>query len=161
MPKAVDTRITGCARTPTSRRRLLSGAAAALTGAGFAGVVLSPDPTWGNPAEPTGAGYILNPDAALIAACDAYIRAMDAYNRHGGDVDCEDDPLWHALQAAEERAADIPAETMAGLAAKARAAAATGRMPDGVVRLGESYAGHWPARLVRDVLRLSGAEVPA
>lgn len=102
-----------------------------------------------------------NPDAALIAACDDYMRALATYNQHGGQVDCDMDPLWHALEAAEERAADIPAATMAGLAAKARAAAAAGRMPDGSVNLGDSYAGNWPRRLVCDVLRLAGGEALA
>ena len=141
-------------RTP--RRRFLAEAGATIAASlGVTAAVLAPDPVWGTPVS-------TSPDAALIAAYDNYVRALATYNQHGGQTfDPNDDPLWHALEAAEERAADIPAETMAGLAAKARAAAAAGRMPDGSVNLGDSYAGNWPRRLVCDVLRLSGAEVPA
>ncbi len=43
-----------------SRRYFLTGAAAALTGAGFAAVVLSPDPTWSTPVLEA------KPDAELV-----------------------------------------------------------------------------------------------
>ena len=113
MPKATSPDTTGCARTPTSRRRLLTGAAAALTGAGFAGLVLSPDPTWGNQS---------NPDAALLALC-ARFHALHA------EAEATDADTDTALTDALERRQDVQHQiqpirptTPDGQAAKARVA---------------------------------------
>ncbi len=138
------------------RRRFLLDAGATLAlSLGATAAVLAPDPTWGAPATDA------EPDAELIAACDRYIRAMDAFEDDDSDLDFNVNPLCHAMEAAEEAAQDIPAQTMAGVIAKARVAVAMGTSRDGTVRLGNSYAGEWPGDVVRDLLRLVDGQVPA
>ena len=53
----------------STRRRLLTGAAAAVTGAGLAAVYLSPDPDW---SSDTDAVVLPSADAALLALCDRF-----------------------------------------------------------------------------------------
>lgn len=155
MPKATKPDTTGCARTPTSRRRLLSGAAAALTGAGFAAAVLSPDPVWGEPVQ------VVGPDDELIAACGEYVTAVNAYNAPNEREDPANDEMWAEMKDLEDWIEETPSRTLAGLAAKARVVALLARNPDGTHSFGDSYTGRWPEQVVRDVLRLVGEEVPA
>ncbi len=141
-------------RAPRRRFLMEAGATLALS-LGATAAVLAPDPVWGAPATDAG------PDAALIAACDRYIRAVQTYDADPSDIDMDVDPLWHEVEAAREAAEDIPARTFSGLVAKAQVAVHLGTMLDGSVNLSESYALSWPGDVVRDVLGVAGIEVPA
>ena len=116
------------ANTP-ARRRFLTGAIAALTGAGFSAVVLSPDPTWGNPPEGRAGTALTNPDAELIRLCSEDVAGsarFDAITAEWAEV-MEEPPevqaevrllvdQGHALR---EAIAGLPAHTLAGVRAKA------------------------------------------
>ena len=104
----------------SSRRRFLSGTAAALTGAGFAAVVLSPDPDWSS-TKPSGAAYMPG-DAHRLAFCALFHAHQEAAEATAND----DDEGLAAAQArgweVQPRIRDIPPTTAAGRAAKAHVA---------------------------------------
>ncbi|WP_135469815.1 hypothetical protein [Crenalkalicoccus roseus] len=97
-----------------------------------------------------------NPDARLIRLCAEYVEALAAYNRDGGQLECAEDPLWHAVAAAEARLDGLTAHTLPGVIAKARVAMHLARQPDGSEDFSSSYTGDWPEQVVRDLLRLQG-----
>ena len=72
----------------SSGRFLLEAGATVATALGITAAVLAPDPTRSAPAADA------EPDAALIAACDRFIRVTDTYNAAGSPLEPEDDPLW-------------------------------------------------------------------
>ncbi|MBV9748279.1 MAG: hypothetical protein JO157_05655, partial [Acetobacteraceae bacterium] len=126
--------------TPTtSRRALLAGIpAAALVGAATV------------PALATAA----SPDAELIALCAQHIVNMNAYNRDGGHLEPEDDPLWHAYVQTRDAIDAAEPQTIEGILAKVSAAKAEAREPDGE-DFDSSVAGAWAADVVNDLIRLS------
>lgn len=119
-----------------SRRALLLGAPLALT----AGPALSGT----------------NPDAELIRLCAEYVRVLAVYDRDGGRVESDHDPLWHAVEAAKRKLDGLEAHTMEGVVAKARVALYTAQQPDGSENFSTSFTGHWPEEVIRDLLRLHG-----
>jgi hypothetical protein len=122
-----------------SRRALLAGAAAlpAVAAAAHAAV---PSP---------------HPDAELVDACDAYMRAVETYNRSGSVLEYEDDPLFWAVTAAMDRIHQLDATTMAGVVAMASVAEYLSRQPDGSVNYSDSFTGDFPAWVIEAVLRLN------
>ena len=109
------------ANAPSRRQLLGSGALAALTGAGFAAVVLSPDPVWGEAERRAGTTF-QTPDAALLALC-ARFHALHA-EAEATDADT-DTALTDALERRQEvqhQIQPIRPTTPAGQAAKARVA---------------------------------------
>ncbi len=166
MPKATDTRNTGCARTPMSdpdvppppsRRRLLGGLAlGAVTTMAPVAAVLSPDPVWGAPAA----------DAELIALCRAetancrrFIALSEetAHLRFPQPKPVRDefatlvDRTWRAREAISA----IPAHSLAGVRAKAEALRAdwTPGLHGDELAIADS--------LLDDLLRLLPSEVTA
>ncbi len=156
MPKATDTRNTGCARTPTSRRHLLSGAAAALTRAGFAGVVLSPDSVWGG-AEPRGATMLPSPDADLVATCHAFMTGEYGYRDElrlweGREPTPVLDQMFAAQEALLDRMEGLRATTPEGVCARAVALAAHDPALEFSTDDPTTIAGRLLGCLVRDAL---------
>lgn len=97
-----------------------------------------------------------NPDADLIRLCGEYIQALDAYNREGGALEQEEDPLWEAVEALEDQIAGLQAQTFGGLVAKARVAAHQARQDDGSYDFSTTHTGEWPGQVVQDLLRIIG-----
>ena len=96
-----------------------------------------------------------NPDAALIAACDAYRDLMDAVNR-GDDGNDDNGLAWRAYEACRDTVTDGEPQTMAGVLAKARAVKVEGRMRDGSEQLSGTMAEGWALDVVNALLRLEG-----
>ena len=142
-----------------SRRRLLSGAAAAVTGAGFAGVVLSPDLTWGEAELPAG-GKLPSTDAALLAAVargtEIYDQARVA--RAEGERSFR---TWmldtcHEVVPLDEFIFSTQAVTREGCMAKAKYALKGYKPPEVEGRVG-SY--HFPYSALHDLYRMTGGTV--
>jgi hypothetical protein len=129
--------------TPSRRKALKFAAAAA------AGTTALLAPAAASAAPAAGA------DAELIEMCADYIEAIDAYNADGGHLELDDDPLWHTVEAIEERLDGRAAGTLAGVVAKARVAACLARLPGGVEDFSDSIIGDWPEQVVRDLLALA------
>ena len=105
-------------------------------------------PRWLPPCPP-GAG----PDAALIALCNRHPALIAAFNTcNGSDID----PAWTAYAASRNAIHDARPVTLEGLRAKALAAKAEARSPDGSEEYRSSSAGSWSWDLVNDLLRLTG-----
>ncbi|WP_376091247.1 hypothetical protein ACE7GA_21375 [Roseomonas sp. CCTCC AB2023176] len=134
--------------TAPTRRGALATLSALLALAAPAEAFVWPAPL--PPPPPPGA----HPDAELIRLCAAYVEAVDAYNRDGGHLECEDDPLWHAVAAVEEPLGELEPRTLAGLAAMARVAHFLAQQPCGE-NFSDSFTGDWPERVVRGVLTLA------
>ncbi|MBO1081841.1 hypothetical protein [Roseomonas haemaphysalidis] len=95
------------------------------------------------------------PDAELIQLCAAYTKAIDKYNADGGHLDCEVDPLWHAVELLEAQLAGLAATTSAGLIAKASVARRLARKPDGSENYCTSMTGDWPEQVILDLLAMA------
>jgi hypothetical protein len=103
------------------------------------------------------------PDAELIALCEQHIANVQAYNSDGGtgqSIGGDDDPLWHACQRTEAAIDALPAQTLAGVVAKARLAkaAALADAPDGAVEMWGGAAGSWAQDVVNDLIRITAGE---
>lgn len=129
-------------RTP-SRRLLLTGATA------LASIAASMSAS----AAPAAVGP--SPDAALIALCAAHPALIDAYNTCDGPSEAEE-AAWDAYAASRDAIDDARPVTLAGMRAKALAAKAEARGPDGSESPGNGPAENWAWDLVNDLLRLTG-----
>ena len=94
-----------------------------------------------------------NPDAALIAACEAFMLGYKFYDAHGGAEDATECPLFAAVNAAEDKALSLPATTLAGLRAKAAVAQMQATSAAGH-NWSDSFTGDWPASICRDLLAM-------
>ena len=91
--------------------------------------------------------------------CAQHIANRDAYNRDGGRLEFEADPLWLAY----ERTATLsimPARNHAGLGPSGRAAKAQARRLDGTEEPEGTVAAAWAFDLANDLLRLHGEMAP-
>lgn len=122
------------------RRGFLAGAALAVPSCAVAAPAMASD----------------GPDAELIRLCEEHIRRHAAYNEHGGYLECEDDPLWHAYEATWRAVSDAEPQTLLGMVAKARAAKVEAQQPGDAELWHNTTAGTWAAHLVDDLLRLAG-----
>jgi hypothetical protein len=95
-----------------------------------------------------------HPDAELIALCERHRIDRDAVNADAGDMD-DDDPVWLAYVSTRDFISDARPQTMVGVLAKARAAKASARMPDGSESV-DGMAYEWAWEVVGDLLRLHG-----
>lgn len=127
--------------TTLNRRGLASAGAALLALAGGGAVAKAAMP---------------NPDAALIQACAEHIVNLNTYNRDGGYLECEDDPLWAAYVRTRDAVACAEPQTLEGMTAKAHAAKAEAQCPGGVECPGNGPAARWAWHLVNDLLRMTG-----
>ena len=137
----------------TTRRHVLGDAIAGLAGAVIlagAGIAMATPETLANGA-----------DDRLVDLCDRYMTALDVYERDGGIIDCDKDPLWLSAMDLEEQVEATETRTMAGVVAIARVALHWSRQLDGSELFDTSHTGDWPERVVRDVLRLHGGGVEA
>ncbi len=129
---------------PSGRRRVLAGAAAAVLGGTLASCIPLPAPT----AE-------AEPDAELIALCARHIANMNTYNRDGGYLELEDDPLWHAYEQTMIAISDAKPQTIRGVLAKAHAAKAEGTGLGGSEDFENCPAVRWGWDVVNDLIRLN------
>ncbi|WP_426957991.1 hypothetical protein [Muricoccus radiodurans] len=97
-----------------------------------------------------------NPDDEGIRVCLAHHDAIRAVNEHRTGVD-DDDPIWLAYERSKNAIHDFEPVTLAGMVAKARAAKAEARNPDGTESPSNCPAEDWAWDLVHDILRLGGA----
>jgi hypothetical protein len=93
-----------------------------------------------------------NPDAELIAMCERHPALIDAANAETID----DGPAWQAYAASRDAISEAQPRALAGMRAKALAAKAEARMPDGSEHPAGSLAENWSWDLVNDLLRLTG-----
>lgn len=93
-------------------------------------------------------------DGELIAACDRFIEAWRTYGREGGLLDCEVCPLWQALDRERNAVLALPAVTIAGVVAKARAAREVATLP-GQIDYSDGIAGPFPGQVIEDLLRIA------
>lgn len=134
-----------------SRRRLLAQA----TGLVSAGLVRVPA---------TEAGVPPGSDAELIRLCEAYRRAVNAFNAvttyppglSHEEQNRLDDVAYEPIVVLTERLAAIPARGMAGVLAEARMAVFCARQPDGEMMWENDDALGWAVRVVHSVLRVQG-----
>ncbi len=106
----------------STRRKLLSGAAAVLTGTTLAAVVLSPDPTWSAAREPSEPPLGDEPLLALLSDFTAIEQQI--HDLHSGDEDADEDQrliLMDQQDPIVEQLCEARATTLAGLRARARA----------------------------------------
>jgi hypothetical protein len=96
-----------------------------------------------------------HPDAALIAACEQHLLNTRAFNSHN-EQGPEHERLWAAYEATRDLISDAVPLTMAGVLAKARAAAGEARGLEGQEQWGGSMGEGWAYDIVKDLLRLSG-----
>lgn len=108
-----------------------------------------------SPAAAVVAEAALNPDAELIRWCAEHIVNVDAFNRDGGYLENEVDPLWWAYRRTLDAINAAKPQTLEGVVAKARAAKAEARGPDGSDRPEDGSAARWAWHLVNDLLRLT------
>ncbi|WP_431284949.1 hypothetical protein ACQW02_09085 [Humitalea sp. 24SJ18S-53] len=102
------------------------------------------------------AGAATNPDAAIIRFCAQHVTNIAAYNIDGGVLEYDDDPLWAAyVTTLDAMYAAVP-QTMAGILAKAMAAKAEAKAPNGKDAPANSPAAIWAWDLVNDLLRIHG-----
>ena len=97
-----------------------------------------------------------NPDGELIALCERHAIKRDNYNRSGGKLAYEKDPLWSAYVATCDAIAAARPKTLAGVVAKARAAKAEAVGADGEEDPHATIGMHWAWDLVNDLIRLAG-----
>ena len=124
-------------RRRSTRRAMLLGAAVLPGAAAAAPLVSTP-----------------NPDAELIALCARHPALIDAVNASPLDFDAC--PAWQAYEVSRDAIHDACPVTLAGMRAKALAAKAEARCPDGSEEYRSSPAGSWSWDLVNDLLRLTG-----
>lgn len=124
-----------------STRRTFLGAAAVATVSGATAVRAVP---------------VAHPDGAFIALCAEHAVNVAAFNRDGGSVEPEHDPLWAAYDRTRDAISAAKPHTIEGVMAKARAAKAdAGRSGDGGYPEG-CAAADWAWDIVGDLLRLHG-----
>lgn len=153
MPQTNDTPTTA----PGRRRALLAGAGALVIGATAPAAASATTVDAELLALVAGASPgTANPDAELIRLCAEHPALLDAYNRDGGYVDCEVDPLWHAYSRSRDAIGAAQPRTLAGMLAKARAAKAEAALPGGREQPECTPAERWAWDLVNDLLRLHG-----
>ncbi|WBV44025.1 hypothetical protein [Pseudoroseomonas cervicalis] len=97
-----------------------------------------------------------HPDADLIAACAEHIENIKALNEDESDFGGDDSPLWLACTRTHDAVAAARPQTLAGLVAKAGAAKAVARQPNGDEAPENCSAAVWAWHLVNDLLRLGG-----
>jgi hypothetical protein len=98
-----------------------------------------------------------DPDADLIELCERHRIDRDAVNADEGDMD-DDDPVWRAYVRTRDAISDARPQTMVGVLAKARAAKASARMPNGSESV-DGMAHEWAWEVVGDLVRLHGETV--
>lgn len=91
-----------------------------------------------------------HPDADLIRLCAEHIGNMAAFN--ASDSDSDDDPAWLAYERTSAAIGSAKPRTIAGMQAKARAAKAEAKGPDGRDDPYGTHAEKWAWDLVRDLL---------
>ncbi|MDJ0391358.1 hypothetical protein QMO56_24940 [Roseomonas sp. E05] len=101
-------------------------------------------------------GAAAGPDAELIRLCAEHIANIEAYNVDVGDLDPEDDPLWHAYERTREAISEAQPRTIEGMLAKAQAAKAEARRPDGSEKPTDGPAAEWAWDLMHDLIRMAG-----
>jgi hypothetical protein len=119
-----------------ARRGLLG--AAAVVAAGVAGRAI--------------AAPLPHPDAELIATCERHPALLDAVNAETID----DGPACVPYDASLAAISAARPQTLAGIRAKAMAAKAEARWPDGSENPESSVAAHWSWDLMNDFLGLTG-----
>lgn len=127
--------------TTFPRRRLLAGSAAAASiTAGASASAKRRD---------------ANCDGALIARCEALIRALEAYNNdpRAAVVDCDGCPFWQAYDRERIAVLALQATSLEGVRAKARVARALADQPEGV-DFDTAFTGEFPGQVIEDLLRL-------
>ena len=100
-----------------------------------------------------------DPDADLIRICAEHIVNWDAYNRYGGHLEPAVDPLWLAYERTLDFISEARPETLAGLAAKARAAKIEALIDERGTKEDLEFTGmhgQWAWDLVNDLVRLQG-----
>jgi len=95
-----------------------------------------------------------NPDAELIRVCEAHPAILAALDEHGSGAD--DCPLWLAYERSRDAIHAAVPLTLAGMVAKARAAKAEVRNPDGPEDPAGTPGATWSWDLLNDLLRLEG-----
>ena len=103
----------------------------------------------------------VEPDAGLIQACTTYIATMKAYDRDGGYLDCDADPLWAEWVAAEKAVLAHVPRTLAGVRALAEVALYKATMPDGRRDCSDSFTGQFPGLIFLAVLALVPSHGPS
>jgi hypothetical protein len=94
------------------------------------------------------------PDADLIALCAAHPALIDAVN--ASLIDLDTCPAWHAYEVSRDAIHAARPVTLEGMRAKALAAKAEARDPDGSEEPDSCPAETWAWDLVNDLLRLTG-----
>lgn len=97
-------------------------------------------------------GMTKTSDADLIRICAEHIANREAYNADSSGLEPKDNPLWQAYMRTFEVISDAEPQTLAGLAAKARATKEEVTLPDGT-EVPEDEA-IWAFDLVKDLIRL-------
>jgi hypothetical protein len=95
------------------------------------------------------------PDADLIALCAAHPALIAAFNAGDGDGS-DNDPTWVAYRGSCDAIHAARPQTLAGMRAKALAAKAEARTPEGSEAPDNCPAETWSWDLVNDLLRLTG-----
>jgi hypothetical protein len=95
-----------------------------------------------------------SPDADLIRICDAHAALMDAVNNDPRDSD--EDPNWPAYEQSFRAISATQPKTLEGMMAKARAAKAEARRPDGTEEHRGTTGEVWARDLVNDLLAIGG-----
>lgn len=97
----------------------------------------------------------VNPDAELIALCAKHPALIAAVN--ASPIDFDDCPASAPYLLSRDAIHDARPQTLAGMRAKALAAKAEARKPDGSEDPCSTAAEHWAWELVNDLLRLTGS----
>ncbi len=147
MPKAIDDH-------STTRRMMMAGGASLTALAMAAKAVAAPVPA--------------GPDAELIAACEAYMRALRAYNAgdlgmpaglSGAEEDLFCDEAYERIAALERHTETFAAQTIEGVHAEAKVAMDVAQNPDGSTSFDGGQGSEWAERVVRSLLRVRGETV--
>ena len=99
-----------------------------------------------------------NADARLIALCAEHTVNVENYNRDGGRLEPEDDPLWEAYERTGDAITAAKPATLAGMVAKAKAAIAEAADLDDEQICCPGNEVRWAWQLIHDLLRLHGEE---
>lgn len=96
------------------------------------------------------------PAKDLATLCSEYLALSRAFE--ASDATCEDDdPVWQAVTAAEDRIYKRRPKTMADILALAKVSEYQARQPDGSMNYSDSFTGQIPARIIECLLRLEPA----
>jgi hypothetical protein len=93
-------------------------------------------------------------DARLLALCQHHVVNKRAFNEC--PLDADESPFWPPYEASSEAISKARPMTLAGLAAKARAAKAEASRLDGRESPPDGHALEWAWDLVNDLVRLDG-----